>query len=367
MNDIESTFNKYNLKLLGNKNGNSKTKFTAVDKEGYLVYISLEFLKTNNGSYRLWHKSNPYSIYNINKYLKDHNINTQTISEEYKSLADKMKWLCEDCGCIYECRFGHIKTYKMSKCRKCSIDNQANIRRIDMSDLKKFFVDKGYQPMFEKIENKHQSVPLKNKKGYIVFSNYYNIKNGSEGKIIDSKNPYSINNIQKYIIDNNIKCKLISNTYINASTNMIFECECGRHFKTTWASFLSNRKHRCDICGKRRSRGELKVEEWLSNNGLEFENEYRLDGCKYKRLLPFDIAVFKSDTLKGLIEIDGLQHFEEVLYFGGKKNFERQKKVDLIKNKFCENNNIPLLRIPYWEFKNNNYIKILKQFKNSII
>lgn len=199
MNNIEITFNKYNLKLLGNKNGNNKTKFTAVDEEGYLIYISLEFLKSNGGSYRLWHKSNPYSIYNINKYLKDNNINTKTISEEYKSLADKMKWICEDCGCIYECRFGHVMNNKKSTCNRCSINNQARMRRCEINNLKKFFINKGYQPMFENIENKHQAVPLKNMEGYIVFSNYYNIKNGSKGKVIDSKNPYSIDNVKKYI------------------------------------------------------------------------------------------------------------------------------------------------------------------------
>lgn len=32
-----------------------------------------------------------------------------------------------------------------------------------------------------------------------------------------------------------------------------------------------------------------------------------------------------------------------------------------IKNTYCKNNNIKLLRIPYWEFKEDNYLRILQE------
>ena len=34
------------------------------------------------------------------------------------------------------------------------------------------------------------------------------------------------------------------------------------------------------------------------------------------------------------------------------KNFELTQKRDKIKNEYCLNNNINIIRIPYWEFKN---------------
>ena len=47
------------------------------------------------------------------------------------------------------------------------------------------------------------------------------------------------------------------------------------------------------------------------------------------------------------IEYDGKQHFSQYDFFGGEEGFETIKKHDNIKNEFCKNNNIKLLRIPY--------------------
>ena len=52
------------------------------------------------------------------------------------------------------------------------------------------------------------------------------------------------------------------------------------------------------------------------------------------------------------IEYDGRQHFEPVEFFGGKEQFKIQKINDKLKDTYCRNNNIDLLRIPYWEFDN---------------
>ncbi len=81
-------------------------------------------------------------------------------------------------------------------------------------------------------------------------------------------------------------------------------------------------------------------------------------------LLKFDFAVFGlKNNLVVLIEYDGEFHFEKQ-YSDDK--FERVKIHDKFKNQYCKNNNIPLLRIPYWEFDNieeilhnqlDNYIK----------
>ena len=56
------------------------------------------------------------------------------------------------------------------------------------------------------------------------------------------------------------------------------------------------------------------------------------------------------------IEYDGEQHFYPVK-FGSTPNeaLEKYKKTclhDEIKNQYCKDNNIPLIRIPYWEKDN---------------
>jgi hypothetical protein len=67
-------------------------------------------------------------------------------------------------------------------------------------------------------------------------------------------------------------------------------------------------------------------------------------------VLHFDFAIFNSDdTLYGLIEFDGIQHFRPVEIFGGKKAFIQSKARDGIKNDFCRKEGIKLLRIPYFQ------------------
>lgn len=52
------------------------------------------------------------------------------------------------------------------------------------------------------------------------------------------------------------------------------------------------------------------------------------------------------------IETDGLQHDMPVERFGGIKEFEKRKKYDEIKNNYCKDNNIELIRIKQSEYKN---------------
>lgn len=50
-----------------------------------------------------------------------------------------------------------------------------------------------------------------------------------------------------------------------------------------------------------------------------------------------------------LIEYDGIQHFQPVEIFSGNKNYEQTLKNDQIKNQYCKDNNIRLIRIRYDE------------------
>lgn len=49
--------------------------------------------------------------------------------------------------------------------------------------------------------------------------------------------------------------------------------------------------------------------------------------------------------------------------FDGQKGFEDRKRKDEIKNNYCKENNIPLIRISYLEFnyENNNIRNILNE------
>ena len=82
----------------------------------------------------------------------------------------------------------------------------------------------------------------------------------------------------------------------------------------------------------------------LFQNNFIWTKQFAFEDCKDRLPLPFDIAVFDENfDLSYLIEYDGEQHFHNCGHF----DYEKQHRHDLIKNQYCFNNNIPLIRIPY--------------------
>ncbi len=75
-----------------------------------------------------------------------------------------------------------------------------------------------------------------------------------------------------------------------------------------------------------------------------YQTEKTFPQCKYKQLLRFD---FYLPNFNICIEYDGIQHTQPVDYFGGQKEFELIQLRDEIKNTYCEQNDIHLLRVSY--------------------
>jgi hypothetical protein len=136
--------------------------------------------------------------------------------------------------------------------------------------------------------------------------------------------------------------------YQRSKWKIKFKCECGYEWSAVANKVL--RGQGCSVCDVIGSQGEKKIEEYLKNKKLVFTKQYSNEQCKYKYALRFDFYVENYV----LIEYDGKQHFEPVDFAGkgeewATNDFKLRKKQDQIKNDFCIDNNIPLIRIPYWE------------------
>lgn len=128
------------------------------------------------------------------------------------------------------------------------------------------------------------------------------------------------------------------------------------------------KKHGCKLCNN--SIGENHITNFLKKYNVKFEPEYTFENCKYKNLLRFDFCIFNNkDDILFLLEYNGRQHYEEVGFSRKlsketiQKEFELIMLKDEIKRKFCEDNEIDLLIIPYTEFKNINQI-LFEKFKS---
>lgn len=125
-------------------------------------------------------------------------------------------------------------------------------------------------------------------------------------------------------------------------------CECGNTKEVA-----SNHLQRGDVqsCGCIKiSIGETNIKQILEDNNINYLKEYSFSDLKNKRTLRFDFAIIENEQVVRLIEFDGLQHFQEQEYFT--HNLTETQKNDNIKNEYCKTNNIPLVRIPYWERDN---------------
>ena len=109
-----------------------------------------------------------------------------------------------------------------------------------------------------------------------------------------------------------------------------------------------------NTCGKcRMTNGEEKIKYFLESNNIKFKYQKLFEGCKSERKLPFD---FYLPYYNVIIEYDGRQHFIPIKPWGGERGLKKIKQHDKIRNDFVKENDIKMIRIPYWEFKNINEI-----------
>lgn len=126
---------------------------------------------------------------------------------------------------------------------------------------------------------------------------------------------------------------------------------CGNRVFEVRPSHFTSSRSRCPYCNE--SKGERKISSYLVNNNLYFKQQYIFTDCRNILPLPFDFALLDSSgNPRMMIEYDGIQHFEPVEYFGGEENLKKVRKRDDIKEAYCTDNDIELLRIPYWDYDN---------------
>ena len=112
-------------------------------------------------------------------------------------------------------------------------------------------------------------------------------------------------------------------------------CDCGNVHLVSSNNLL---RQQVTSCGCRNSKNEGIIQNYLQQLKKIFESRYYIYFNSHKMF--FDFFVNNSY----FIEYDGEQHFKG---YSNKQSYNLIHKRDLIKNKYCFDNNIPLIRIPY--------------------
>ncbi|RNB59499.1 hypothetical protein EDM57_04995 [Brevibacillus gelatini] len=108
----------------------------------------------------------------------------------------------------------------------------------------------------------------------------------------------------------------------------------------------------CPVC--KSSKGEKKVVEVLKKHNIFYIPQIRIEDCRDTLPLIFDFVIYYNNELI-FIEYDGVQHYKPTTFGGitkeeAKKLLKETQKRDKIKNNYCKENNVKLIRIPYWEY-----------------
>ncbi len=128
--------------------------------------------------------------------------------------------------------------------------------------------------------------------------------------------------------------------YINNKTKVCIICPKHGDFSQNPHNHMQN--HGCPKC--QQSKGELEVERWLIKHNINFIPQKKFNGCcGVRRELPFDFYLPDHNLC---IEFDGQQHYTGT--FNGKPVINN----DQIKTQYCKENQILLIRIPYWDIDN---------------
>jgi hypothetical protein len=128
--------------------------------------------------------------------------------------------------------------------------------------------------------------------------------------------------------------------YISNQTKVIITCPTHGDFKQRPLSHIQG--NGCPLCND--SKGEKEISKFLDKNDISYYRQHKFPDCRNIFELPFD---FYIPSLRTAIEFDGRQHFQPMEFFGGLKNYNKLKINDRIKNDYCEDNYIDLIRIRY--------------------
>ena len=247
-------------------------------------------------------------------WCREHNvkcINVRSFRQKGKSRI-KVTILCNECGTRSDILKENLMTQKFpGLCTSCAHKKSQDYRRLKAQDL----IDK-----FESI-------------GYKVLTPIDKIKPFGKG------NSY---NQSKVLIENKF----------------------GQVFNTNYNQFSRNLQYYKDLnsddgyCAegiRKASYYEKLVASFLEEKYIPYKREFKFTDCRKKRCLPFDFCLWYDSPNRILIEVDGELHYKQ------SSRLDEVQLNDEHKIRYCNYKNIPLLRIPYWEFNDN------EDYKKSII
>lgn len=277
------------------------------------------------------------------------------LSEDYINTTTPLLIQCE-CGEIFERTLKTINRKKsICKCDKCTRKHTNNAKvKYSYKEVKSYIESFGYKLLSTEYTGCNYKLDIECPKHHIFNMDFLHFHDRKQ------RCPYCYGNakstqqeVEEYLKMFNYE---LLSTYEGNNKPLTIKCPKNHITNTmTYARFKDG--CRCIKCNE--SKGEKEIEKMLKKHNIQFIEQYRFNDCKFKNILSFD---FYLPQYNCCIEYDGEQHYKIKDWFGGLDGFVDRVIRDTVKNEYCKNNNIRLIRISYLEFNNIEEI-LIKELK----
>lgn len=240
-------------------------------------------------------------------------------------------------------------------CRYCGIESRGYLHRMQEDKIKELVESKGliyHGVNYDNDDKKEKKANIeiicpKHKDKGIQIMRYYNLLQSSGQCIYCIGRGRNQKDLQLELNDMGSEITIMQ--YTSYSDPIRVKCNICKHEWVTSGVNLTQ-GHRCPNCNK--SKFEIEVQTILEKHDINYKSQHWFSDCRDILPLPFDFYLIDKNIL---IEVDGEGHYmpirrtstmtdEEALH-----QLEIVKYHDDIKTNYCNNNNIYLIRIPYWK------------------
>lgn len=228
---------------------------------------------------------------------------------------------------------------------RCDVENIVGKDNILNIDFSKSNNNPRVTFLYDGREFRRLYTALKRSWSKAIANNYYHTKENILQTLKDKFNITNLNILKIYNVKEHGKTRCKADIECTDNGMLIYGTDVAKMLnRGLWMTNISSYEH--IVCS------------FLIDKNIRFETQKTFKDLKYKGLLKFD---FYLPDYNICIEVDGGQHYNPVELWGGEENLKIIKIRDSLKNEYCKNNNIKLIRIPYWKLRTLNNLNIYFQ------
>lgn len=290
----------------------------------------------------------------VEELLTKYDTGATLLSEKVNTQKESLRFRCA-CGEVFDKRTTDILRNKTCRCKKCRYKATRAHFQFDYDKVKRYIEiesNSGCRLLSTEYINNSEPLKIQCKCGNVFEKPFAKLKDRKETHCINcklckrkpSRTPYTTEEVRSKVKELSGDEYALVGEYTHSGKKITLECNnCGNLWIVLFHSFQSGARCRCNS----RSRGERKIEKILKDSNIAFEEEKTFPDLRSDKNFPlrFDFYLPEKRTA---IEYDGEFHFKEMDL--RHVDLSYQIKNDEIKNKFCKEKDIKLLRIPYWRF-----------------